>query len=211
MIFARVLKVGKKPVPEVINKGDVIELAKSIDDSKIKALFCALYLTGGRITEVLNLKPKDIELVESKDGKTAMLVKMITLKNKKTGVRIVPIDVRKANMELIKPLLELRQKTRNDDKMWGDMSRNLAFYYISKLKFELYVRKAGGETERVMFKLHPHYLRHVALTHLVSHYDFTDSELKQFAGWSNTVPAATYVHLKYKDILNKLRATTDEA
>lgn len=70
-------------------------------------------------------------------------------------------------------------------------------------------------------KVHPHFLRHCRITHLIKAYDFTPYQITAFAGWSMEstfqqmgVQASSnidiYSHLEWKDYIDKLLVPLSE-
>lgn len=166
------------------NYDEVIKYAKEIDDKKLKALFCILYLTGARISEVCKvLMKKDIQIIE-RDNKKIMLVTLPNRKNRYRKIKKIPINIEKEK-DLVIPFLEYVD-TRPDEKPIFDFTQPRAFNLL---------KKTG---------INPHFLRVLRLTHLVTEFGFTDQELKMFAGWTDTRPAKSYIELRWYDLLSKM-------
>jgi integrase len=156
----------------------VRDMVSRIYDTRSKALCTTTYGTGARVGEVIQLVKEDIVLEEEH-----LLISLPTLKNRLHPRRIIPIH-RKNESWVIEPILKWKELC-DTDKLFNFSSRR-ARHLIQK---EL--------------KVHPHFLRHSRLTHLVKIWQFDSHRLQLFAGWSNPKPAQVYVHLDWKDIAKK--------
>jgi hypothetical protein len=47
----------------------------------------------------------------------------------------------------------------------------------------------------------PHWFRHVRATHLITSYGFSESQLRNMMGWSDSRPAGIYVSMDWRDTL----------
>lgn len=155
----------------------------AIPRSRERALFCLMYLTGARVSELNKVRHKDIS-EEEIDGKVFVLVTLFTEKNKLQKERIVPIYI-------------------EQEKTLLDAVTTYTAY--SKCEFLF------GHNRTTIFKwckkylgFNPHRLRHLRLTHLVTEKNFTEHSLTHFAGWSDPRPSKAYVHLDYRDMARKM-------
>lgn len=184
-------------IPSVIKK-----IYQTKDDKKLEfyimrdsALFCLLYLTGGRVGEVLRLKKRDFEIIRV-GGIKFLIVEMYTEKHRKHPMRNVPINMEK-EMELLRPIFLYLDKLRNKDKLFA-FTIQRAWQIIGGIICN-YKKRYKNK-----FMNANHFLRHCRLTHLVTMHDFTDQDLVRFVGWTNSVPATTYTHLRFKDLAKKM-------
>jgi len=174
------LKKGKIP-----SENDIKVVAANIHSVKTRALFIMLYLTAGRVTELVdgNVKKSDIQL-KYKNNRAVMLIKMPNRKHKTRHWKDIPIPLDKEGV-LIKLLNEYLKTRYTDDKL----------FEFGKIRSYQLIRAATGWNN--------HWLRHLRLTHLVLNYDFNEQLLVRFAGWTNSLPAKEYMELRWTDILSK--------
>ncbi len=172
---------------DIPSHAEIVSYARTIDDLRLRALFCILYLTGARINEVLrSLKKDDIDILDvEKDGKKRqiMLVTLRNEKNKQRKYKKIPVPVDKER-ELITYFLDYVDSIEED----------VLFNFTEQNAWKQMIKKIG---------VNPHFLRHIRLTHLVTEYDFNEYLLGMFAGWTDIRPAKHYMELKWKDILQK--------
>jgi len=165
-------------------EGDIKVIAANIKNNRVRALFIMLYLTAGRISElVYELKKKDLN-IQYKRGRTVLLITMPNKKHKVRHFKDIPIPLDKE--EVLLELLNQYLKTIGDNDVLFDFGRTYAYQMI---------RKYVG--------CNNHWLRHVRLTHLVVNHDFNEQLLIRFAGWTNSMPAQKYMELRWGDILDK--------
>lgn len=134
---------SSKYLKEILSKTDykrMVGAAERANDKRAVALFKCLYLTGMRISEVLQLEPKDI-------NKNKVLIRG---KGNKERRIIIPSELTNAFSEYI----ETRKNT--GDKLFtgkdGNLSRQGAHYIIKK-----YARLAKVK----LSKAHAHAFRHL--------------------------------------------------
>jgi site-specific recombinase XerD len=189
----------------VFRRNKIIEVADAIPSltpSKYpykirdRALFCLLYLTGARIGEIVKrVKKKDFELIKMQD-KSFLVVELYTEKNRKHPIRIVPISMDKESA-LANYVLDYLNGLKSEDVLFNFTIQRS--WQIIRHVFKRYKR-----VYRNKFMNANHFLRHCRLTHLVTVYDFSDQHLVRFAGWSNSIPAVIYSHLRWKDLAKKM-------
>jgi integrase len=198
-----------KPIADTIKIEELYEIGNSIQIPYLRSAFFIMYLTGARIGELIKISKRDIELTED----NTLVIKLITEKNKSHPIRSIPIicydnpkhsqfnDIeRKMCLDILTYI-----ESNKPDELLFDMSRFDAYHKFVR-NFETTVRyKLGNNVMDSMIKrINPHYLRHCRLTHLRQEYGYDAISLMQFAGWSNTNPAATYLHIGYKDLSNEM-------
>jgi len=161
----------------------MIRHAKKLRD---KAFVAFLYLTGARISEVVrSVKKEDFR----KEG-DFLLVRIKTLKNRRQPMRILGMPLEDPYTRIV-----LQYVTKAPDGPLWNFSRQYAWRLLKSL---------GGE------KVHPHIFRHTRLTHCVVYGNMHEFDLMRFAGWSNIKPAYTYVHMSWRDLLGKIKKTSEE-
>ena len=167
---------------EIFTQEEIYNIAKGVENKRDRALFIIYYLTGGRASEIVGeLRKKDIKFTND-----FMLVKTKTLKNRNVDRRILPIPISKEK-HLVDLFMEWYDIINRDD---------VPLFRIGRKRTWQIIRQICGERT--------HFLRHTRFTHLVTIYDFNDSQLQKFAGWSDTRPASIYTHLKWEDLGKKM-------
>ena len=167
----------------------VMEAIERLEHPRDKALIALVYLSAGRISEVLKLMPEDVTVKDD-----FMVVNLWTAKRKK-GVK-----TRKVPVPLTHPLLKyfvlwFQQVKRNQPIFHNlydpskPISRVQAWKILKRAKADMWL----------------HLLRHIRLSELVEKYNFDPFRLQQFAGWSDVKPASFYVHLGWQASAEKLR------
>jgi len=201
----------------VLARYEVLDRARELE-LRDQALVSFLYLTGCRVEECCKyikeylpnrtLKPMDKELgkrveveapqdrkfvgkpiqkkqIEFEDD--VMIIRNVRiLKRKQVLIRDIPILVWEKERAFINIIREYL-RTIGDDTPLFDITRQRAYQILSSVG------------------LFPHWLRHIRATHLVRDYGFNTEHLRQFTGWTDQRPAATYVHLNIKDLVQKMR------
>ncbi len=115
------------------------ENKRSLIHRRYFALLIALLRTGGRIDEVLELKPNDFDFQNN-------IVRLITLKKRKELYRTLPIHV-ELKTTIMEYLLEMHMDPRSDEKLFP-MKRQSVDEYFKKMQAEL------------GFRIHAHKFRH---------------------------------------------------
>jgi site-specific recombinase XerD len=189
----------------VFRKHEIVKIAENIPSLTLpnypykirdRALFCLLYLTGARIGEVVKrLRKKDFEQVKLKD-KNFFVISLFTEKNKRHPIRRIPINIEKEN-ELMKYVLDYLNLLKDEDILFL-FTIQRAWQIVSRILIKY------KKVSRNKFLNANHFLRHCRLTHLVINYDFNDQDLVKYCGWTNSIPATTYSHLRFKDIARKM-------
>jgi len=63
--------------------------------------------------------------------------------------------------------------------------------------FDICIRRARQLLEK-HFKMNPHFIRHIRLSHLVIIYEFNEQALIRYAGWTDGRPAKHYIEMNDK-------------
>jgi len=162
-----------------------------------RALFSLLYLTGARIGEIVKrVKKKDFEFIRFQN-KQFMIVELYTEKNRLHPLRRTPISIEKEK-ELVDYVTQYMENLEDEDYLFP-FTKQRAWQIIN-----LILRYNKPRNRKNKFMNANHFLRHCRLTHLVTNYDFTDQDLVQFTGWANSIPAKSYMHLRFKDLARKM-------
>ena len=144
-----------------------------------------LYRTGGRIDEVLLVKPADVNLATNS-------IKLKTLKqgkDKKTGIqkekyRIIPLhsDLRDAYMQY---LIEENMSQKSEDPLFP-MSRQVVDVYFKKMQ------------ENLGFKIHAHKFRHTFAVKAIMD-NVPLNILQQWLGHSSVFTTSIYTQITGMD------------
>lgn len=137
-----------KKLPVVLSREEIRKLFNAADNEKKKLILMILYATGLRVSELINLKVKDIDFDEG-------VIKVVSGKGKKD--RIVTISKRLLNR--VKNYV--KTKSPNDYVFVSKYGDKLSSRYIQYLVKDLAI--AANITKEVT----PHVLRHSYATHLL--------------------------------------------
>jgi len=169
---------------ESITPNDILVVARRIKKPRDQALFIILYLTAGRISEVVKtLYRKDISEQEV-ECRRVILFRLVNRKHKAKKFKDVPIPYDKERDLLDIVLLWL-----------DDFNMESCLFPFSKTRGYQIIKKETG--------WNPHWIRHLRLTNLAIYNDFNDQLLVKFAGWTDSRPSKEYMEIKWKDILQK--------
>lgn len=149
----------ERRLPDVLEVDEVIRLLETPDMSKNngyrdRAMLELLYATGMRVTELINLKVEDVNLIMG-------FVRVFGKGNKE---RIVPlgetiIDILETYIETVRP--QLLKKTVTDNLFLNMHGKTLSRQAIWKMI------KQNGVKAEIFKTLTPHTLRHSFATHLL--------------------------------------------
>jgi len=207
-----------KPIPEPITQQEVWRLGETLQDEQDRALLYFLYLSGARITEVLQVRCRELEKRKTKlpNGKLVWTIKLnlITLKRRSGEFprRTIYVNPMGLDQMMLAVIVNLR-KTRNrgDDCLfdYGDVkshkARWKAYHRLKKVRYAIRgVAIDGKLVELPEFGIYPHFLRHCRATHLAQDYGFNDRELMRYFGWVKSETAMIYTNLNPKEILARI-------
>ena len=190
---------NSKRLPVFVKEEDAKKLLLSVDlatedwkSLNAKMLLTILYATGLRISELLNLKEKQIDFSRSQ-------IKVLGKGNKE---RIIPVS--KALLDMIDDYLQLKKKNfeRKDTDDFLLVTENGKKIY-PKYAY-LLINKILGETGNLE-KRSPHVLRHTFATHLMNNGADLNA-VKELLGHSSLSSTQVYTHNsieKLKDVYKK--------
>ena len=144
----------ERRLPDVLEVDEVIRLLETPDMSKNngyrdRAMLELLYATGMRVTELINLKVEDVNLIMG-------FVRVFGKGNKE---RIVPLGETIIDIETVRP--QLLKKTVTDNLFLNLHGKPLSRQAIWKMI------KQNGVKAEIFKTLTPHTLRHSFATHLL--------------------------------------------
>ena len=179
----------EKKIPSVLTKDEVKKLINSADTKKSKLMISMLYACGFRVSELTNLKIKDLNFEEKigyvKQGK---------------GRKDRMFNIPNFLLEDLKSFSEMQKQSGQEFLFSGPKgrlsSRNLQ-KIVSKLSFKAGINKP----------VHPHTLRHCYATHLLE--DGVDIRMIQvLLGHSNLSTTEIYTHVSAEQ-LKKISSPID--
>ncbi len=182
-----------KRIPEYLEQEEILKIIDAIDNSILgvrdRLILDLLIFTGGRISEILNLKISDIDYSNS-------TIRIIGKGNK---TRIIPalkfvIDkISSYNENFRKKLVNKKGEEYN---LFPSISRNNFWYRISN-----YAKKAGLNK-----KVYPHIFRHSLATTMLNN-GANLRYVQELLGHSNIKTTEIYTHISKK----KLKEIYDDA
>jgi len=176
--------MGNKKEIRILTEEEIDALIGKCEYDDTRDLMRILRESGCRVSEVLNLKVKDVEFA---DGCAVMTV------NGKTGTRAVPVC---ATAPVLKRYIAGKG---NDENLFRYSSYMTQWSRIRKLTERLGIVK--GEKKRVLF----HGIRHYAATHYLRE-GVPDAIVKKLMGWSpESSQFNTYSHLDYHDVMGYMK------
>lgn len=166
---------------------EMVELVEGMKDQDLRALFSILYVTGARIKEVIDASQrKDFVLGEVKfkgEPIKCLIITLLNEKNKKRTKKRLPIRIDRE-----KPFIR---------HIWG---------FIKDMDLESYIFDFGYSwAYKRLWKatgMNPHFIRHIRMTHLVTRYDFSQTKMIKWSGWTDARPSENYMELRMSDLVD---------
>jgi len=160
---------------EILTKGQVIKLIDDFDNKQMKAIVSMLFITGGRISEVLNIKARDLWRDEN-----FLYFKMVVLKKRKLNVKSEIIRKVPNNLYFTKFIIDWINKENN--------------FEPDDFIFEYRRQTVWRKIKEKMPEANPHLFRHTLATIMGRNVDMRT--MQEWFGWSNLNMAQNYVHNK---------------
>jgi len=185
-------KLNESP-DSVPSSEEMLNLIWGIPNRRTQMLAMILYLTAGRISEVLDLFPAkfgDRKAVDS-NGKQykILLIRMMNEKNRKQKTKDIPLDYAKFPKEI-------------------RLIKNWIAQYSPFQNIFLNIYKARAMSSNSAYTLiktatgfNPHWLRHIRISNRFSEEGHNEQKLKILAGWTDTRPASVYTKARWTDII----------
>lgn len=171
----RELQSEPVPTPEQIEI-----LAKSIIDERSRALFAVVYLTAGRIGEVVALEEPQIKSIDIGGVPILLFENMRNEKNQRKQFKTLP--VRTDECPFLCQCISSYLVTRKGKRLFD--------FYTTRRANQLLVDAVG---------INPHYIRHIRLTHLAQR--LTPYQLLKFAGWTDISMVDRYIEFRWQDLI----------
>jgi len=173
-------KIPKK-LPTVLTKNEILKLFNSIENQKHKLMIELLYSSGLRVSEIVKLRIKDLELHynygwvrEGKGNKDRLFIIAKRLKNK-----------------LILHTSELKYNDRLFPGRYDHLNTKTVYDVIKK----------AGKKANIKKNIHPHTLRHSFATHLIEDgYDV--AAVQNLLGHNNPKTTMRYLHMASPSMVN---------
>ena len=168
-------------IPEVLNKQEIKKIIDSTSNLKYKLIIQFLYSAGLRVSELINLKPRDIDIER----------KIIYIRNGKGAkdmISLFPISIKE---DFLKYLL-----TYNPKIYLFESNRNKKY---SSKSIEKIISKTSLKT--LNKKIRPHTLRHSFATHLLEQ-GIDLRKIQRLLGHKNLRTTQIYTHIANTDIEN---------
>ena len=188
---------------------DVYNLGQEIEDKELQAFYYMLYLSAGRVSEVLQIQHSDIQ-DRNYHGHKVKEIHLVNEKNKKKNLKtvIIPVDneYEQKMWAYIQPYYEHSYENQPlfPNLNIKSISRNQIYNLLSKYTFKnlKVINPVNRHYYQVDLKLYPHFMRHCRLTDLVKIYQMNPEQLKSVAGWSSVSVSASYVSLNGNDVID---------
>ena len=164
-----------------------LKIQEAIDPS-IKILAKALYYTGARIGELIQIQKRHVW-----EETNFVKVKLLTEKNRFNTERIIPIP-KQAEPEGAALLLSLIQNKEDNNLLFNSPPGILKSSWMRVIRRDF----------NYEYDVAPHYFRHCRLTHMVTRFNYDSHQLVKYAGWTDERPAKHYVHLRTEDLELKM-------
>ncbi len=177
-----------KKIPEVLTKDEVKTLINSVNNKVHRMIIMALYSSGFRLSELINLKVKDIDFNEGvgwvrkgKGSKDRMVIVSKTL------------------------LKELKKFVKDKDKNEYIFTNNKNKPF-SPRNIQLILKKAQRKSN-IGKNIHPHMLRHSFATHLLEE-GVDIRKIQELLGHSDLSTTQIYTKVSTKE-LKKVKSPLD--
>jgi integrase/recombinase XerD len=174
-------------LPEILNKKEVLELINNIKNHSHKLIIQLLYSSGLRVSEIVNLKPMDIDIERN----------VLVVRQGKGSKDRITLFSESLKESVLKHLLKNTPK-----KYFFESNRGKKY---SKRTIEEIVSKNSKKI--LNKKIKPHTLRHSFATHLLE--NGTDIRyIQKLLGHKNLRTTQIYTHVANSDIA-KIKSPLD--
>ena len=177
---------NEKKLPVVLTKGEIDNLINSTETKKSKLIIQLLYSSGLRVSEIVNLKPSDLDFNEN-------IGWVRSGKGKKDRMFILSKKISKK--------LENFSKRFSDWNYIFSKEKPLTTRNIQKI-VQKTTEKAGIEKS-----VHPHTLRHSFATHLLEN-GVDIRKIQVLLGHASLTTTQIYAHVSSKE-LKKIKSPLD--
>jgi len=179
----------EKKLPSVLTREEVRRLLGVIENKKTKLMIGMLYACGFRVSELINLKIKELDF-EEKIGHVRQA------KGKKDRIFNIPSFLEKPLKKQTK-----KQEQSNQEFLFTGPKGKLSDRNIQKL-----VKKEAGKAE-IKKDVHPHTLRHSFATHLLEN-GIDIRYIQELLGHADLSTTQIYAHVSTEQI-KKIKSPID--
>jgi site-specific recombinase XerD len=173
-----------KTLPEFLTKEETATFLQAITNPKHRLMIELMYGTGMRVSELVNLKVKDLSFDNNygwiRHGK-----------GNKDRMFIIPLRLKEQLKQLI-----ITQNLSAQDWLFSGQSGN--HYSVSSIQMIVKQAKKAAKLDK---NIHPHTLRHSFATHIVQN-GYTVMELQPLLGHSKLETTMIYLHTASPNMLN---------
>jgi integrase len=218
----RVRRSVAKDVKRFVGYRKLIELCNSLRLGRDRALFAALFLTGGRVSEVLALEKKNFEI-----NRDFVIVKDMALikRYKKLFGWVEYVKAPPENS--LKRLYKYSKKIKGDKKFWrqrykteitpdtrADFSfpaseplANILIAWLAEHDDKLFPHCKRFRAWQILNEIgiYPHWLRAQRASSLISFHNFNMEEMMEWLSWVELSTAMRYGHMGVHKLSSKFR------
>lgn len=156
------------------------------------AMASALYITGGRASEVAHIRVRDVSF---EDG--WIYIKLINRKNKKNPTKEIM-----ANLEIEQVFLNwLVKYYKYRISVVNDMDEPLFPTIINNIEYNIFLPQQSVYNHITKYVgINPHFFRKLRASHLLEYYGFDIKPLQQYLGWSSVLSSEPYLRISKSGI-----------
>jgi integrase len=193
-----------KPIPFPITRPEIYELGKKLLNEEQRALFYTLYLTGARVSEVLQIPRRDARK-DMVNGVPGYVFEVVTSKSRSLFPRR-PLGFPSKGYEgkMADAAWEYIDRITDPSQKIFHFSRTRAAHILEKLVVHTRAIAPSNEYLEIDLKIHPHYLRHCRATHFAVYHGWSNPyDYMKWFGWSDPKRPLTYIQQKWQDLFLK--------
>lgn len=168
-------KISKK-LPLVLNKEEVIKLINAIKNKKHQLIIKLIYSAGLRVSELLNLKVENLDLMNNfgyvRNGKGA-----------KDRLFIIADSIKKELFDYI-----IENKLSFDSFLFNSYNGRMSSRTVQE------ILKKATKKIKMEKRVHPHTLRHSFSTHLIEN-GYSICEVQSLLGHKSPETTIQYIHV----------------
>lgn len=179
----------EKRIPSVLTKDEVKKLFSAIDNKKSKLMISMLYACGFRVSELLNLKPNDLDFEEN-------IGHVRQAKGKKDRIFNIPAFLSK----LLRKQVTTQNENTQEFLFTGPKGR------LTDRNLQKIIKKAA-EKAGIKKDVHPHTLRHSFATHLLEN-NVDIRKIQELLGHADLSTTQIYTHISREE-LKKIKSPID--
>lgn len=213
---------------DIIAKPMLLYKINSLNKLRDRALVCFIYMSGCRISEVVGCK-KIVKQYQKENGKFLVDEKRKRVYDYLLNKTIPVIPLTKESIEIMEDkqlmlihevpcLKRLKELPKRYIPVFIPIVKEFYDIFMEYYKtlqagdrlFNITRQRAWQIIHNKLGLPNSHFLIHERVTHLVVQEGFSDQDLKQFRGWSSTLPANSYVHMRWQDLARKQGAKLEE-